>query len=66
MIDAFEILRNSDSSGYHNGTTMNFETGPNYDPTPRKLRKHGPFGVMRRRRTVVTVFIEARRAEGLQ
>jgi hypothetical protein len=27
MIDAFEILRNFDSLGYHNGTTMNFETG---------------------------------------
>jgi hypothetical protein len=27
MIDAFEILRNSELSGYHNGTTMNFEIG---------------------------------------
>jgi hypothetical protein len=34
MIDAFEILRNSDSSGYHNGTTMNFETGAELRSNP--------------------------------
>jgi hypothetical protein len=66
MIDAFEALRNSDSSGYHNGTTIKFETGPNDDPIPRKPQKHNSFGVKRRRLTVVRGFIEARRVEGLQ
>jgi hypothetical protein len=55
MIVAFEILRNSGSSGYHNETTMNFETEAKDDPTPRKLRKHKPFGTMRRRFAVDTV-----------
>jgi hypothetical protein len=35
MIVAFEILRNSGSSGYHNETTINCETGSEqrFDPS---------------------------------
>jgi hypothetical protein len=66
MIDAFEILRNSDSSGYHNGSKMNLEMGPNEDLTCRKLRKIWYFGAMRRRLAVGTAIAEGRRAESLQ
>jgi hypothetical protein len=43
MIDAFEILRNSDFSDYHNGTTMNFETGGERRWKPSKTAKRWPF-----------------------
>lgn len=43
MIDAFEILRNSDSSDYHNGTTINFETGGERRSNPSKTAKRWPF-----------------------
>jgi hypothetical protein len=40
MINAFEILRNSDSSDYHNGTTMNFETGAERRSNPSKTAEN--------------------------
>jgi hypothetical protein len=36
MIVAFEILRNSGSSAYHNETTMNFETEAKRRSNPSK------------------------------
>jgi len=43
MIDALEILRNSDSSGYHSGTTTIFETGPKSRSNPSKTAKTWSF-----------------------
>jgi len=66
MIDAFEILRNSDSLDYHNGTTMNFETGAERRSNPSNTAKIWPFGVIRRGIAVVRIFIGTQRVEGLQ
>ena len=54
MIVAFEILRNSGSSGYHNETTINCETGSEQRFDPSKTAETWSFGAMRRRLAVVT------------